>query len=49
MSLDDMRYAVIDVGSNSVRLMFSDGINTEKKLVKTTRLAENMGEERFLK
>lgn len=44
-----MRYAVIDVGSNSVRLMFSDGINTEKKLVKTTRLAENMGEERFLK
>lgn len=44
-----MIYAVIDVGSNSVRLMLNDGVNTLSKFVKTTRLAEGMGEERELK
>ena len=37
-----MKYGVVDVGSNSVRLMISvDGI-TQKKYVKITRLAEGM-------
>lgn len=44
-----MKYAVIDVGSNSVRLMFHDGTKTLEKRVKTTRLAESMGEERRLR
>ena len=44
-----MKYAVIDIGSNSVRLMMSDGQTTEYKQVKTTRLAENMGTEKILK
>ena len=44
-----MKYGVIDVGSNSVRLMLSDGTNTLYKKVKTTRLAEAMGEELILK
>ena len=35
-----MKYAVIDVGSNSVRLMINDGKNTLYKSVKTTRLIE---------
>lgn len=39
-----MKYGVIDVGSNSVRLMISDGKNTIYKKVITTRLAEGMGE-----
>lgn len=43
-----MKYAVIDVGSNSVRLMFHDGVKTLEKRVKTTRLAEAMGIERRL-
>lgn len=44
-----MKYAVIDVGSNSVRLMISvDGI-TQNKYVKTTRLAQNLGDEKVLK
>ena len=43
-----MKYAVIDIGSNSVRLMLSDGQNTEYKQVKTTRLAENMGTDKIL-
>ncbi len=43
-----MRYAVIDIGSNSVRLMMSDGQVTEYKQVKTTRLAENMGTDKIL-
>ena len=43
-----MRYAVIDIGSNSVRLMMSDGQFTEYKQVKTTRLAENMGTDKIL-
>ncbi len=37
-----MKYAIIDIGSNSVRLMFHDGVNTLSKHVITTRLAENM-------
>jgi len=37
-----MKYAVIDIGSNSVRLMLGDGNTTFYKLVKTTRLAEGM-------
>lgn len=43
-----MIYGVIDVGSNSVRLMISDGKRTIAKYVKTTRLAEGMGEEKIL-
>ena len=43
-----MKYAVIDIGSNSVRLMMSDGQVTEYKQVKTTRLAENMGTDKIL-
>lgn len=35
-------YGVIDVGSNSVRLMLSDGCKTLSKTVKTTRLAQGM-------
>ena len=37
-----MLYGVIDVGSNSVRLMISNGLETISKKVKTTRLAEGM-------
>lgn len=37
-----MKYGVIDIGSNSVRLMINDGGKTLYKKVKTTRLAENM-------
>ncbi len=43
-----MKYGVIDIGSNSVRLMLSDGKNTLEKFVQTTRLAEGMGEEHML-
>ncbi len=43
-----MRYAVIDIGSNSVRLMMSDGKETLYKNVNTTRLAEGMGTEGIL-
>ena len=35
-----MKYGVIDVGSNSVRLMISDGVCTHSKTVKTTQLAK---------
>lgn len=35
-----MKYGVIDVGSNSVRLMISDGVTTLEKSVITTRLIE---------
>ena len=38
-------YAVIDIGSNSVRLMFSDGVNTLSKEIKITGLAEGALEE----
>lgn len=37
-----MLYGVIDVGSNSVRLMISNGFETISKKVKATRLAEGM-------
>lgn len=44
-----MKYGVIDIGSNSVRLMLSNGQKTLYKSVKTTRLAEGMGEQLLLK
>ncbi len=43
-----MKYGVIDIGSNSVRLMISENGITQKKYVKTTRLAEGMGDICFL-
>ena len=48
MANNIMKYAVIDIGSNSVRLMMSDGQTTEYKQVLSTRLAENMGTEKIL-
>ena len=39
----DMRYAVIDIGSNSVRLMIGDGVRTLSKTLDTTRLSEGLG------
>ncbi len=42
-----MLYAVIDIGSTSVRLMLTDGARVQKK-VNTTRLAENMGDNNLL-
>ena len=44
-----MKYGVIDIGSNSVRLMINENGQTLYKLVNTTRLAEGMGEEKILK
>lgn len=44
-----MKYAVIDIGSNSVRLMINVDGQTLYKLVETTRLAEGMGSEKLLK
>ena len=44
-----MKYGVIDVGSNSVRLMISENGKTLYKLINTTKLAEGMGEEKTLK
>ncbi len=43
-----MKYGVIDVGSNSVRLMMSDGVKTLYKSVCTTRLAEGMTDDKKL-
>ena len=40
-----MKCAVIDIGSNSVRLMINDDGRTSYKKVKTTRLAENMSKD----
>lgn len=37
-----MLYGVIDIGSNSVRLMISDGIKTISKHIKVTKLAQRM-------
>ena len=48
MANNVMKYAVIDIGSNSVRLMMSDGQTTEYKQVLSTRLAENMEAEKIL-
>ena len=44
-----MKFGVIDIGSNSVRLMLADENKTLYKKVKTTRLAEGMGEQLLLK
>ena len=44
-----MLYGVIDVGSNSVRLLLSDGKTTLDKFSKTTRLAEGMSLDNLLK
>ncbi|MBQ3115544.1 MAG: Ppx/GppA family phosphatase [Clostridia bacterium] len=44
-----MKFGVIDVGSNSVRLMISEGTTTLNKFVQTTRLAEGMNEDEILK
>ncbi|MBQ7339995.1 MAG: hypothetical protein IJW43_03985 [Clostridia bacterium] len=43
-----MKYCVIDIGSNSVRLALIKEGKTEYKKVKITRLAQNLGEGRFL-
>ena len=43
-----MKFCVIDIGTNSVRLMLSNEGRTIYKKVKMTRLAENLGKERFL-
>lgn len=43
-----MLYGVIDIGSNSVRLMVSSGYETLYKKVKITRLAEGMGDDKIL-
>lgn len=37
-------YAVIDIGSNSVRIMFHDGKNTIFKTIKTTKLADGLAQ-----
>lgn len=37
-----MKYAVIDIGSNSVRLMLSDGVTTLGKRLESTRLSEGL-------
>ena len=44
-----MNYGVIDIGSNSVRLMISDELKTLHKYVKTTRLAEGIGKDKIIK
>lgn len=44
-----MKYGVIDIGSNSVRLMLSDGKDTLFKRVKITGLAEGMAEDKIIK
>ncbi len=41
-------YAVIDVGSNSVRLMISDGVKAQYKQIETTRLAEGLAKTNYL-
>ncbi|HRF35754.1 MAG TPA: Ppx/GppA family phosphatase, partial [Clostridia bacterium] len=35
-------FGIIDIGSNSVRLMISDGDKSLKKYVNTTKLAEGL-------
>lgn len=41
-------YAVIDVGSNSVRMMVSDGVRAIYKLVNSTRLADGLAQSGIL-
>jgi len=43
-----MKFGVIDIGSNSVRLMINENGKTLYKLVEITALAEGMGEEKIL-
>lgn len=43
-----MNYAVIDIGSNSVRLLISDGTTTKYKFSVITKLAKDMGKELVL-
>ena len=44
-----MKYGLIDIGSNSVRLLVCDENTTYLKTNKITRLSENMGDELILK
>lgn len=44
-----MKFGVIDIGSNSVRLLVSDGVYFSNKDVVTTRLAEGMSDDFKLK
>jgi exopolyphosphatase/guanosine-5'-triphosphate,3'-diphosphate pyrophosphatase len=43
-----MKYGVIDIGSNSVRLMISDGVRTLYKTNKVTKLAEGVANDAIL-
>ncbi|MEG1646657.1 MAG: hypothetical protein RR374_04750 [Clostridia bacterium] len=43
-----MLYGVIDIGSNSVRLMLSDGVVSLEKKVITTKLSEGLAKKNFL-
>lgn len=47
--MNDIVYGVIDIGSNSVRLMIADGKGTRYKKTKITKLAEGFGEDSMLK
>lgn len=44
-----MRIAVIDIGSNSTRLMLADGDTAVEKISVITGLAKNLGEDKLLK
>ena len=44
-----MKYAVIDIGSNSVRLLLSDGARTLGKIVEVTRISEGASGDNILK
>lgn len=46
--MSSMKFGVIDIGSNSVRLMINVDGKTCAKYIQTTRLAENMGTDKFL-
>ena len=36
------KYGVIDIGSNSIRLMVSDGVTTIYKTLETTQLSQGL-------